>query len=170
MRKNLFSNNKLNRYPSISREISIEPQIDTNVYRIYCKLFLQSASEHLHLLFLCLEYSQQDIFMTVFIKFFRFSKHCSSGYYSLTTLNKSCLPSICIQSQVFSSVSSVAQSCLILYDPMTHSTPGLPVHHQLLEFTQTNVHRVTDANQPSHPLSSPSPPAPNPSQHQSLFQ
>ena len=53
---------------------------------------------------------------------------------------------------------------------MNHSTPGLPVHHQLLEFTQTHVHRVSDAIQPSHPLSSPSPPAPNPSQHQSLFQ
>ena len=66
--------------------------------------------------------------------------------------------------------SSVAQSCLTLCDPMNPSTPGLPVHHQLLEFTQTHVHRVNDAIQPSHPLSSPSPPAPNPSQHQSLFQ
>ena len=66
--------------------------------------------------------------------------------------------------------SSVAQSCLILCDPMNHSTPGLPFHHQLPEFTQTHVHRVGDAIQPSHPLSSPSPPAPNPSQHQSLFQ
>ena len=53
---------------------------------------------------------------------------------------------------------------------MNHSTPGLPVHHQLLEFTQVHVHWVSDAIQPSHPLSSPSPPAPNPSQHQSLFQ
>ena len=72
----------------------------------------------------------------------------------------------------FSSVqfSSVAQSCPTLCDPMNHSTPGLPVHHQLPEFTQTHVHRVRDAIQPSHPLSSPSPPAPNPSQHQSLFQ
>ena len=72
----------------------------------------------------------------------------------------------------FSSVqfSSVAQSCLTLCDPMNHSTPGLPVHHQLPELTQTHVHRVSDAIQPSHPLSSPSPPAPNPSQHQSLFQ
>ena len=51
----------------------------------------------------------------------------------------------------------------------SHSRPGLPVHHQLPEFTQTHVHRVSDAIQPSHPLSSPSPPAPNPSQHQSLF-
>ena len=53
---------------------------------------------------------------------------------------------------------------------MNRSTPGLPVHHQLREFTQTHVHRVSDAIQPSHPVSSPSPPAPNPSQHQSLFQ
>ena len=66
--------------------------------------------------------------------------------------------------------SSVAQACLTLCDPMNRSTPGLPVHHQLLEFTQTHVHRVGDAIQPSHPLSSPFPPAPNPSQHQSLFQ
>ena len=53
---------------------------------------------------------------------------------------------------------------------MNRSLPGLPVHHQLLEFTQTHVHQVGDAIQPSHPLSSPSPPAPNPSQHQGLFQ
>ena len=66
--------------------------------------------------------------------------------------------------------SSVAQSCPTLCDPMNCSTPGLPVHHQLPKFTQTHVHRVSDAIQPSHPLSSPSPPAPNPSQHQSLFQ
>ena len=65
--------------------------------------------------------------------------------------------------------SSVTQSCPTLCNPMNRSTPGLPVHHQLLEFTQTPVHWVSDAIQPSHPLSSPSPPAPNPSQHQSLF-
>ena len=52
---------------------------------------------------------------------------------------------------------------------MNRSTPGLPVRHQLPEFTQTHVHRVHDAIQPSHPLSSPFPPAPNPSQHQSLY-
>ena len=66
--------------------------------------------------------------------------------------------------------SSVAQWCPTLCDPMNCSTPGLPVHHQLPEFTKTHVHRVSDAIQPSHPLSSPSPSAPNPSQHQSLFQ
>ena len=63
---------------------------------------------------------------------------------------------------------SVAQLCPTLCYPMNHSTPGLPVHHQLTEFTQTHVHWVCDAIQPSHPLSSPSPPAPNPSQHQSF--
>ena len=66
--------------------------------------------------------------------------------------------------------SSVTQSCLTLCNPMNCSTPGLPVHHQLPEFIQTHVHRVSDAIQPSHPLLSPFPPAPNPSQHQSLFQ
>ena len=68
------------------------------------------------------------------------------------------------------SVSSVAQSCPTLCNPMNHSTPGLPVQHQLPEFTQTHVHRVSDAIQPSQPLLSLSRPAPDPSQHQSLFQ
>ena len=70
----------------------------------------------------------------------------------------------------FSQFSSVAQSCPTLCDPMNRSTPGLPVHHQLPEFTQTHNHRVSNAIQPSHPLLSPFPPAPNPSQHQSRFQ
>ena len=64
---------------------------------------------------------------------------------------------------VSQSVSSVTQSCLTLYDPMNRSIPGLPVHHQHPEFTQTHGHRVGDAIQPSHPLLSPSPPALNPS-------
>ena len=67
-------------------------------------------------------------------------------------------------------VSSVAQSCPTLCDPMDCSTPGLPVHHQLLESTQTHVHRVDDAILSSHPLSSPSPPTFSLSQHQGLFQ
>ena len=66
--------------------------------------------------------------------------------------------------------SSVAQSCPTLCDPMNRSTPGIPVHHKLPEFTQTQVHQVSDAIQPSHPLESPSPPVLNPSQHHSLFQ
>ena len=65
---------------------------------------------------------------------------------------------------------SVAQSCPTLCEPMNHSTPGLPVHHQLLESTRTHVHWVDDAIQASYPLSSPSPPALNLSQHQGLFQ
>ena len=65
--------------------------------------------------------------------------------------------------------SSVAQLCPTLCDLMDCSTPGLPVHHQLLEFTQTHVHCVGDTIQPSHPPSSPSPPALNLSQHQGLF-
>ena len=64
--------------------------------------------------------------------------------------------------QSFNQFSSVAQSCPTLCDPMNHSTPGLAVHHHLPEFTQTHVHRVSDAIQPSHPLSSPSPPVPIP--------
>ena len=72
-----------------------------------------------------------------------------------------------IKTSQFSQFSSVTQSCPTLCDPMNRSTPGLPVHHQLPEFTQTHIHRVRDAIQPSHPLSSPSPPAPNPSKHQS---
>ena len=64
--------------------------------------------------------------------------------------------------------SSVTQSCPTLCEPMNCSTPGLPVHHQLPELTQTHVCQVSDSIQPSHPLSCPSPPAPNPSQHQSF--
>ena len=70
---------------------------------------------------------------------------------------------------VFSSV-QFSRSVVTLCDPMNRSTPGLPVHHQLPEFTQTHVHRVGDAIQLSHPLSSLSPPDPDPSQHESLFQ
>ena len=66
--------------------------------------------------------------------------------------------------------SSVTQLCPTLCDPINCSMPGLPVHQQLPEFTQTHVHRISDAIQPCHPLSSPSPPAPSPSQHQGLFQ
>ena len=88
----------------------------------------------------------------------------------------SCFVSPLMGDEVFSSkqalvqFSSVAQLCPTLCDPMNCSTPGLPVYHQLLEFTQAHVHRLGDAIQPPYPLSSPSPPALNPFQHQSLFQ
>ena len=74
-----------------------------------------------------------------------------------------------VSSQLSVQISSVTQSCPTFCDPMNRSTPGLPVYHQLPEFTQTHDHRVGDAIQSSHPLSSPSPPALNPSQHQGLF-
>ena len=76
---------------------------------------------------------------------------------------------VCVYIYIYQ-FSSGAQSCPTLCDPMNCSTPGLPVHHHFPEFTQTHVHRVGDAIQPSHPLSSPFPPAPNPWQHHSLFQ
>ena len=89
-------------------------------------------------------------------------------------IHQGCILSPCLFNLYaeFSSVqfSSVAQSCLTLCNPMNCSTPGLPVHHQLPEFTQTHVHRVGDAIQSSHPLSPPSPPTSNPSQHQGLLQ
>ena len=96
---------------------------------------------------------------------------CSLGR-SCYRPKKSCVYGYIVTSVQFSSVqfSSVAHWCPTLCDPMNRSMPGLPVHHQLPEFALTHVHRVSDAIQPSHPLSSPSPPAPNPSQHQSLFQ
>ena len=75
-----------------------------------------------------------------------------------------------MQTTPFVQFSSITQTCPTLCDPMNRSTRGLPVYHQLPEFTQTHVHRVNDAIQASHPLSSPFPPAPTPSQHQGLFQ
>ena len=89
---------------------------------------------------------------------------------------KRLLPNLCYPildfylHQFIQSFSSVAESCPTLCDPMNCSMAGLPVHHQLLEFTQTHVHPVSDAIQPSHPPSFPFPPVPNPSPHQSLFQ
>ena len=75
-----------------------------------------------------------------------------------------------ISTSFLEAINSAVQSCLTLCDPMNHSTPGLHFHHQIPESTQTHVHRVSDAIQPSYPLSSPSPPAPNLSQYQGLFQ
>ena len=75
-----------------------------------------------------------------------------------------------LQSQSSVQFSSVVESYSTLCDPMNCSLPGLPVHHHLLEFTQTHIHQISDAIQQSHPLSSPFPPAPKPSQHQSIFQ
>ena len=83
--------------------------------------------------------------------------------YLYTYINRKNLHVTCMRAKLL-------QSCTVLCNPMNCSTPGLPIHHQLPEFNQTHVHWVSDAIQPSHPLLSPSPPPPNPSQHQSLFQ
>ena len=103
-----------------------------------------------------------------------FSAVAASGGYSLVEVRGHLIAAACgaeaLGCTVWFSFSSVTQSCLTLCDPMNCSTQGLPVHCQLPELTQTHVHCVGDAIQPSHPLSSPSPPAPNPSQHQGLFQ
>ena len=90
------------------------------------------------------------------------------GYQFSTVCYRS---TVCTPSHHFNTLqfSSVAQSCPTICDLMNCSTPGLPVHHQIPESTQTHVHPVGDAIQPSHPLSSPSPPAPNSSQHHGLF-
>ena len=77
---------------------------------------------------------------------------------------------VCVYLYIPDQIRSVAQSGPTLCNPMNRSTSGLPVHHQFTEFTETHIHRVSDAIQASHPLSSPSPLVPNPSQHQSLFQ
>ena len=93
--------------------------------------------------------------------------HANLSSYDLSSVTVSELFGLCTLPVCSVQFSSVTQSCPILCDPMNRSTPGLPVHQKLLEFTQT---QVSDTIQPSQPLSSPSPPAPNPSQHQSPFQ
>ena len=93
---------------------------------------------------------------------------CILQMHSLVNVTSCCLWFTTLQGMT--QFSSVVQSCPTLCDPMDCRTPGLPVHHQLLEFTQTHVHWVSDAIQPSHPRSSPSPPTFNLSQHQGLFQ
>ena len=113
---------------------------------------------------------QARILEWVAIPFFRKSSQpsdltqafCTAGRFFTIWATREALSSV--------QFSSVAQLCPTLCDPMNCSTPGIPVHHQLPEFIQIHVHQVSDAIQPSHPLSSPSPPALNPSQNQSLFQ
>ena len=95
--------------------------------------------------------------------------HHSSTCSDQTSSGYPWLVSFFLTSFISVQFSSVAQSCLTLCNPMDCSTPGLPIHHQFPEFTQAHLHWVGDAIQPSHPLSSPFSPAPNPSQHQSLF-
>ena len=99
-----------------------------------------------------------------------FNISSSNEHPGLISFRMDWLDFLAVQGTLVVQFSSVSQSCLTLCDPINCSTSGLPVHHQLPEFTQTHVHWVGNAIQPSHPLSSPSPPSPNPSQHQGLFQ
>ena len=98
--------------------------------------------------------------------FSRLQSSPGSGSFQMSQLFTSGGQSIGVSASV--QFSSVPQLCLTLCDRMNRSMPGLPVHHQLREFTQTHIHRVSEAIQPSHPLLSPSPPDPNPSQHRSF--
>ena len=126
--------------------------------RLYNSYFQQDSSLRLKFFHIRIQ-----LLLIIIFKFYLFllKENCFTEFCCfLSNLN---------MNQSSDQIRSVAQSCPTLCDPMNCSTPGLPVYHQLLEFTETHVHRVSDANQPSPPLSSPSP-APNPSQHQSLFQ
>ena len=121
-----------------------------------CQIFLEPSQAH------CLHVVSGS-FCTTTTELSSFNRDHMTGKGEILT--------ICVHAMLSHfQFSSVTQSCPTLCDHMNRSTPGLPVHHHLPEFTQTHIHQVSDAIQPSHPLSSPSPPDPNPSQHQSLFQ
>ena len=115
-----------------------------------------------------------NYFLSLSVLFLSLSPFClpfiSSFIHPVTVKNLPICQPLCPGQRI--QFSSVAQSCLCLTlcNPMNRSTPGLPVHHQILESTQTHVHRVGDPIQPSHPLSFSSPPALNLSQHRGLFQ
>ena len=132
-----------------SQYIYILSYLITDLYNLKCFMPMNISPQHSYKLF-----PQRDFLFLVLLLVYTLS-------YCLRTLRfHFYVPQF----------SSVTQSCSTLCNPMNHSTPGLPVHHQLSEFTQTHVHRVGDAIQPFHPLSSPSPPALNLSQHQNEHQ
>ena len=114
-------------------------------------------------------FSNESALHTRWPKYWRFSVSPSTEYSVLISFRIEWFNFLVVQGTINLQFSSVAQSCPTLCNPMNRSMPGLPVPHQLLESTQTHVHRVGDTIQPSHPLSSPFPPALNLSQHQGLF-
>ena len=155
----------LKRYPSLTSWISPARQNLTASSVILENQLCSSKSCMLHLCILIKKYGgseDQKVFWSLDFRF-QLCMYSSIIFIALFNLSQT-VPHLHIQ------FSSVTLSCPTLCNPMNRSAPGLPVHHQLPEFTQTHVHRVSDAIQPSHPLSSPSPPSPHPSQHQSLFQ
>ena len=149
--------------------MSIELVMPSNHLILCCPLLLQpSVFPSIRV------FSHKSALRIRWPKYWSFSfNNLSNEHARLISLRIDCLDLLAVQGTLKSllqQIRSVTQLCLTLCDPMNCRTPGLPVHHQLPEFTQTHAHRVSDAIQPSHPLSSPSPPAPNPSQHQGLFQ
>ena len=119
-------------------------------------------------LFVCHEVMGLDVIILVF-RMLGFKSTFSLSSFTFIKRLSSSLSVMRVVSSASVQFSTGAQLCPTLCDPMNRSTPGLPVRHHLPEFTQTHIHRVNDDIQPSHPLSSPSPPAPNPSQHQNVF-
>ena len=141
---------------------------DLSLENVCYKSFSIISIYNFFILLKMLEYSIHLLLLSLFTKIFLMNMKCKQS--SIVTSSLLHLASAGSAQWLRVQFSSVTQSCPTLCDPMNHSMPGLPVHHQLPEFTQTHIHRVGDAIQPFHPLSSPFPPVPNPSQHQSLFQ
>ena len=135
--------------------------IQTKVWR-QCSIWMEEKSQGktLYIFFhrLCVHLKDTQIEVTTCAKVSRIEKYMDKLTLKITLR---AMPKWYFTVQF----SSVAQSCQTLCDPINRSTPGLPVHHELPEFTQTHAHQVSDAIQPSHPLLSPSLPAPNPSHH-----
>ena len=148
----------------------IFPTLGSNPGLLYCRWFPYCRSHQGSLYIYIYFYSKKDREQLKYLKTKRIQRQAMDWEKLLAkcTFARIAIKNIRTKTLLkLSSVqySSVAQSCPTLCDPMNHSMPGLAVHHQLPEFNQTHVHRVSDAIQPSHPLSSPSSPAPNPSQH-----
>ena len=145
--------------------MSIELVMPLNHFILCCPLLLPSIFPSNRV------FSSESVLRIRWPKYWSFSFSPPNEYSGQISFRIDWLDLLVVQETLNarSQFSSVAQSCLTLCNPKDCSTPGLPVHHQLLEPTQTHVHRVGDAIQSSHPLSSPSPPALNLSQHQGLF-
>ena len=144
---------------------SSAPKIEEGIY----KSILLQLLIFLHILYLEGSFrNKYFMYQNIHLEVQQLCLALKGKYITISNGDVICVSNLNLASSV--QFSSAAQSCPTLCNPMNCSTPGLPVHHQLLEFTKTHAHRVSDAIQPSHPRSSPSPPAPNPSQHQGLFQ
>ena len=155
-------------------KLSFKPAFSLSPFTLIKRFFTSSSLSAIKMVIICIsevvDISSGNLEFYCFLTCIQVSPEAGKVVWYSHLLNKSTFHCDPHSQRLSVQFSSVAWSCPTLCDPMNRSTPDLPVHHQLLEFTQTHVHRVCDAIQPSHPLSSPSSPAPNPSQHQSLFQ